>query len=64
MSAINTYKELADTIDSLELRVNRHSEILRKIKQLLKAYRDNGRANKEVGDLMRYVESIVEEAYK
>lgn len=64
MSAINTYKELIDTVDSLERRVDRHAEILRKIKEFLKKYKDNGKANKELADISRYIQSLIEEAYK
>jgi hypothetical protein len=36
MSAINTHKTLLDTIESLERRIQKHDEILRKIEKLVK----------------------------
>ena len=64
MSALNTYQQLMDTIDSLERRVERNTEILRKIKEFLRKYKDNGKANKELADISKYVQSLIEEAYK
>lgn len=64
MSAINTQKQLLDTIELLERRVQRHEDVLHSIKAFVKKYKDNGKANKELSDLAKYVESLIGGAYK
>lgn len=36
MSAINTYKTLVDTIESLERRIQKHEEVLQKLNEIVK----------------------------
>ena len=62
MGAINTQKQLLDTIESLENRINKHSEVIYGLKEIIKRY--NGSNNKDLSEIAKYIESLIEKAYK
>ena len=61
---INTYQNLLDTIESLEKRIEKHTEILRKLSDIVRNYKDTGKSNSELSRIAQYVESLIQEAYK
>ena len=60
MSAINTYNTLVDTIESLERRIKKHEEILRKIEKLVKDC-TGARISEGVSQTLK---ETIEQAYK
>jgi histone H3/H4 len=60
MSAINTYKELTDTIESLERRVQKHDEILKKIEKLVK----NCTGKRISQEVAQALQETIKQAYK
>ena len=61
---MNSQRQLLDTIESLENRIEKHTEVIHGLKQIIKTYKDNGQANKELADITKYLESLIEGAYK
>lgn len=61
---MNSQRQLLDTIESLENRIEKHTEVIHGLKQIIKTYKDHGRSNKELADITKYLESLIEGAYK
>jgi hypothetical protein len=61
---MNSQRQLLDTIESLENRIEKHTEVIHGLKQIIKTYKDHGQANKELADITKYLESLIEGAYK
>ena len=61
---MNSQRQLLDTIESLENRIEKHTEVIHGLKQIIKTYKDHGQSNKELADITKYLESLIEGAYK
>lgn len=64
MSAINTQKQLLDTIESLEVRIKRHEDVIHNIKTFVRQYKDHGQMTKQLQDMAKYIEALALEVYK
>ena len=62
--SIVTQKQLLDTIESLELRVKRHEDVIHNIKSFVRQYKDQGQMTKQLQDLAKYIEALANEVYK
>jgi hypothetical protein len=61
---INTYNTLIDTIDSLEIRIQKHEEAIRYILAVTKDYNERHNDNLPISCMSAFIETAAEKIYK
>lgn len=64
MSLITNQKQLADTIESLEMRIKKHEELIRYILVVTKDYNNRHNDNLPISCMSAIIETEIEKIYK